>query len=105
MQKKKNGNGKHKISGHPSLAGSSVSSPQPNGSGIMDVDGLAAYLAVSVSWIYKSFESGFLPGIKLTGGLLRFRQTTIDKWLAKRETSGRSARRLEIDLEPDRPLD
>ena len=47
---------------------------------LFDVKGLADYLKVDPSWIYKQVQYGSLPHIKL-GKYLRFSKATIDKHL------------------------
>jgi excisionase family DNA binding protein len=47
---------------------------------ILDVPALAAYLKVSVKWIYERTHLKEIPHIK-AGGQLRFRKKVIDRWL------------------------
>ena len=47
---------------------------------ILGIEGLAKYLDVSKSTLYKLAKEGKLPGQKV-GKHWRFRQETIDKWL------------------------
>ena len=47
---------------------------------IFDVPGLAAYLKVSTKWIYERTHLNEIPYFKI-GGHLRFKKSTIDKWL------------------------
>ncbi len=49
---------------------------------IFDVPGLANYLKVDPSWIYKQVQYGTLPHIKM-GKYLRFSKSVIDKYLEK----------------------
>ena len=49
---------------------------------IFDVQGLAGYLHVDASWIYKQVQYGSLPHIKL-GKYLRFSKVAIDKYLER----------------------
>jgi excisionase family DNA binding protein len=51
----------------------------------MDVSALCAYLNVKESWIYERTHLNEIPFMKL-GGQLRFRRSTIDKWLSTQET-------------------
>jgi len=56
---------------------------------------LADKLGVETSTIYHWSHIGFIPRIKL-GNLLRFRWSSICKWLEKREITGRSTRKYNI---------
>ncbi|MGD0819561.1 MAG: helix-turn-helix domain-containing protein [Desulfomonilia bacterium] len=49
---------------------------------IFDVHGLADYLRVDTSWIYKQVQYGALPHTKL-GKYLRFSKAAIDKHLER----------------------
>jgi excisionase family DNA binding protein len=49
---------------------------------VFDVPGLATYLKVDASWIYKSLDR--LPHVKV-GRYLRFKKSAVDKWM-DRET-------------------
>ena len=49
---------------------------------ILDVQGLADYLKVDSSWIYKQVQYGSLPHTKM-GKYLRFSRVTIDKHLER----------------------
>lgn len=44
---------------------------------LLDVQGLADYLSVTTSWVYKNHKT--LPYIKL-GGLIRFQKSDINKY-------------------------
>jgi excisionase family DNA binding protein len=50
----------------------------------MTVRGLAEYLAVSHSTIYKLLRKGHLPFLKV-GGQYRFDKDEIDRWIANRQ--------------------
>lgn len=50
---------------------------------IMDIPGLARYLDISKSTLYKLAQEGKLPGQKV-GKHWRFRKETIDEWLGER---------------------
>lgn len=55
---------------------------------LFNVAGLAKYLGVVESWIYQATAKGStanLPFIKVGGHFLRFRKSSIDRWLAERE--------------------
>ena len=47
---------------------------------ILDVEGLAAYLHVNASWIYKQVSLKAIPYFK-TGKYPRFRKKEIDRWI------------------------
>jgi len=47
---------------------------------ILDVDGLAKYLKVDESWVYKQVSLKTIPYFK-TGKYTRFRQAAVDKWI------------------------
>jgi len=53
---------------------------------------LADQLGVKLSTVYYWSHIGFVPTIKL-GNLIRFRKTSIAKWLDKQETKGRLKRK------------
>ncbi len=50
------------------------------GDAILDVEGLAAYLRVNPSWIYKQLSLKAIPYFK-TGKYPRFRKKEIDRWI------------------------
>lgn len=54
--------------------------PRQRNETILDVKELASYLRVNNSWIYDQVKNGVIPYIK-AGKFLRFRKTSIDKWL------------------------
>jgi excisionase family DNA binding protein len=47
---------------------------------IIDVNGLAEYLQVDISWVYKQVSLRGIPFFK-TGKYSRFRKMDIDKWI------------------------
>ncbi len=47
---------------------------------IFDVEGLAKYLHVDISWVYKQVSLKRIPFFK-TGKYIRFRKSKIDKWI------------------------
>jgi excisionase family DNA binding protein len=49
---------------------------------IFDVQGLADYLKVDTSWIYKQAHEGKIPCVKL-GKYLRFKKSAIDKHIER----------------------
>jgi excisionase family DNA binding protein len=55
---------------------------------LMTVDELAKYLRMKKVTIYKHAQGGRLPGFKV-GSAWRFKKTTVDKWIADKENSGK----------------
>ncbi len=53
------------------------------GDTIFDVEGLAKYLVVEVSWVYKQVSLRTIPFFK-TGKYIRFSKRKIDKWIESR---------------------
>jgi excisionase family DNA binding protein len=53
---------------------------------LMDVQGVAKYLGVKVSWIYDKTRKKEIPYAKV-GKYLRFRKSTIDDWLVQERTA------------------
>jgi excisionase family DNA binding protein len=51
---------------------------------IFDVESLAQYLRVKEQWIYEKVHNNEIPHYKV-GKYLRFRKSTIDDWLKKKE--------------------
>ncbi len=47
---------------------------------ILDVEGLAEYLGVDTSWVYKQASLKKIPFFKV-GKYIRFRKKKIDKWI------------------------
>lgn len=47
---------------------------------VLDVEGLAKYLQVEASWVYKQVSPKAIPYFK-TGKYTRFRKTAVDKWI------------------------
>lgn len=60
---------------------------------IFDVQGLAEYLKVDESWIYKQVQYGSLPHTKL-GKYLRFSKAAIDKHLERSSIQATSPLKL-----------
>lgn len=48
---------------------------------LFDIKGLAGYLKVKQSWIYKRTSLNEIPFIKLANRQVRFRKREVDKWL------------------------
>ncbi len=57
---------------------------------------IADKLGVKISTIYYWSHTDSIPKIKL-GNLLRFRWSSISKWLDKKEIKGRKSRKLDVD--------
>ncbi len=57
---------------------------------IMTIDGLADYLKISTSTLYKLVQDGKLPGQKV-GKRWRFHKEAIDEWL--KQHPGKGAKR------------
>jgi len=64
---------------------------------LLTIDDLAEWLQVKPRTIYQWVHEGYIPVIKL-GVLVRFDHASIKDWVKKRETSGRSSKRLELDV-------
>jgi len=47
---------------------------------VFDVKGLATYLGVNESWVYKAVAQGSIPYFK-AGKYTRFRKADIDRWI------------------------
>ena len=47
---------------------------------VLDVEGLAKYLQVDESWVYKQVSLKTIPYFK-TGKYTRFRKAAVDKWI------------------------
>lgn len=47
---------------------------------VLTVEEAAAYLRMSVHWVYKQSAAGTLPRLKL-GRVVRFRRADLDAWL------------------------
>jgi excisionase family DNA binding protein len=65
---------------------------------LLTVDQIAAYLQVKPSTIYQWTHEGYIPHVKL-GNLVRFKVSTIDRWLEKREVTGKTKRRVQVNLD------
>ena len=57
---------------------------------------IADKLGVKISTIYYWSHTDSIPRIKL-GHLLRFRWSSISKWLDKKEKKGRKSRKLDVE--------
>ncbi|MCH9032262.1 MAG: helix-turn-helix domain-containing protein [candidate division Zixibacteria bacterium] len=58
---------------------------------------LSEELSVKISTIYSWTHMGFIPTVKL-GRLIRFRRSSIQVWLEKKEEPGRKQRKVVIDF-------
>ena len=58
---------------------------------------VAEMLGVKLSTIYSWTHMGFIPTVKL-GRLIRFRRSSIQAWLEKKEEPGRKQRKVAIDF-------
>ena len=64
---------------------------------LLTVEEVAGWLQVKPRTIYQWVHEGYLPVLKL-GTLVRFAPGGIRDWLRKRETVGRTRRRLEVEV-------
>lgn len=77
----------------------------------MTARAVATRLGVSTETILRWTRHGALPGFRLPGGALRYREDALDAWLADRATvpdprlSNRAPRRPARELSPDRTAD
>ena len=53
---------------------------------------LADKLGVKISTVYHWSHIGYIPTVKL-GNLIRFRWSSVNRWLEKKESKGRQNRR------------
>jgi len=51
---------------------------------LLEAEDVAHYIGMRVDWVYREVRAGRLPHIRL-GRYVRFRQESIDAWLASRE--------------------
>ena len=63
---------------------------------LLTIDELSDKLQVSKATLYRWAATGYMPCLKL-GGSLRFRMTSVQKWLQKREQPGRYRRHIDVD--------
>jgi excisionase family DNA binding protein len=57
--------------------------PLPDEDALLDAGEAAAYLNLSVSWVYKAAERGELPCVRI-GSALRFDAQALRKWVQLR---------------------
>ena len=60
---------------------------------IMSLNELSEYLRTPKSTLYKLIEAGKIPSFKV-GKELRFKRTSIDKWIAQQEKAKKKKRRV-----------
>jgi excisionase family DNA binding protein len=65
---------------------------------LLTVEQLAGWLQVKPRTIYQWVQEEYIPVIKL-GALLRFRQASVDEWIAKSEQPGRRQRKLSVEID------
>lgn len=58
-------------------------SPRPN-AGLLDIEGLAEYLGITVGQIYSARHRGQMPPAFKVGRALRWRIEDVDEWVASR---------------------
>jgi len=63
---------------------------------LLTVEELGDKLKVSKATVYRWVHYDFIPRIKL-GGVVRFREESVRRWLSAREKAGRV--RLKVDIE------
>lgn len=68
----------------------------PEENKLLTVKEIAKRLGVKKSTIYHWSHIGYIPTVKL-GNLIRFRWSSILKWLDKREKAGNNKRNIDID--------
>jgi excisionase family DNA binding protein len=59
--------------------------------GLLTVDDVCAWFAVSKAWVYDEVEAGRLPYIRLGRKHLRFDRAQLEEYLQARGTLGRGA--------------
>jgi len=64
---------------------------------LLTVKDLSEYLQVSQALVYKWVNYGFIPYIKI-GSILRFKAIDVEKWIKRREKSGRSKYKIDVEL-------
>jgi excisionase family DNA binding protein len=57
---------------------------------------IAEYLGVAKTTIYQWTHEGYIPHIKFRGKFVRFRLSTIDKWLESQSIAGRKERKITV---------
>ena len=64
---------------------------------LLTVNDMCDLLRVKKPLVYKWVHYGFVPYIKI-GGILRFKESQIEKWIKKRERNGRQSYRVDTDV-------
>ena len=64
---------------------------------LLTVDNLCNLLQVKKGLVYKWVHYGFVPHIKI-GGILRFKESQIEKWVNNREKKGRRKYKTDIKV-------
>lgn len=59
---------------------------------LLEADEVARYLGMRTDWVYREVRARRLPHIRL-GRAVRFRQESIDAWIASRERGAANGRR------------
>jgi excisionase family DNA binding protein len=59
---------------------------------LLEADEVARYLGMRTDWVYREVRAGRLPHIRL-GRAVRFRQESIEAWVASRERGAANGRR------------
>ena len=61
---------------------------------LLKINDICKLLQVKKPLVYKWVHYGFVPYIKI-GGILRFKESHIEKWVQKREKRGRARYKVE----------
>lgn len=46
-----------------------------------------AYLQISESAMYRNLKKGKIPGLRIAGGLWRFKKSDLDAWMAEKDVT------------------
>lgn len=65
---------------------------------LLTVEEVAAWLGISKRTVRQWVLDEYIPFLKI-GALVRFAPASIREWLRKRETDGRTTRRLAVGLD------
>jgi excisionase family DNA binding protein len=65
---------------------------------LLTVEEVASWLQISKRTVRQWVQDEYIPFLKI-GALVRFVPHSIREWLKKRETTGRTARRLTVELD------
>ena len=58
-----------------------------NGNAIMTLPEVADKMRVSRAWLYKKCKANIIPHLRI-GGIIRFRQADLDKWISDHMAEG-----------------